>query len=148
MKVDYKILLLSIAKKKVMDAYWGRRFEFVDFKPRQLTMIEYLKKYDINNDTLYFIGEEALTDMRTSVYKKYEKGELDNIPNLEEDITKEFDTQRYMIDQQITFTKFIPRVENPSEKFLSLVSMDIPPEPLSPRQTYGGESMDEYYPPR
>lgn len=147
MKIEYKTLLWSIAKKKIMDAYWGRRFDFSTGKAVQLSMKEYLDKYKVTLATLAFVGEDALSDMRIITSRKYENGELDIIPNLEDDITKEFNIQKYLIDQQTTFYKFVPKVEDPSDQLAKLIALDMPPEPLSPRQTYGGESMEDYYPP-
>jgi predicted NAD-dependent protein-ADP-ribosyltransferase YbiA (DUF1768 family) len=149
LKIDYEVLLTSIAKQKILNDYQTRKFEF-DKKTssfNQISMIQYLEKYKITPDTLRYIGEESLSDLRESVYTKYVTGGLLSISNFEENLASSIEGLRGIITQSIVFPKFIPHIEAPSEKFLDLVALDVPLEPVSPRQTYGGISVAEYYSP-
>lgn len=143
--IDYDTLLISLAKQKILEAYSGRKFENRKDTIVQLSMEEYLNKYKITFDTLIYIGEEALTDLRENIFYKYTKGKFSGIPDFEEKLASSIEGLRGIISQSITYPKFIPNIENPSEKFLNLIALDVPLEPESPRRTYGGISTEDYY---
>ncbi len=148
LNIDYDTLVISIAKQKVLDDYHAHRFEFDNNgTARQLSMEEYLTKYKITTDTLRYIGEEALTDLRKSIFNKYTTGSFISIPNFEENLASSIEGIRGIVTQGISFPKFVPFIEEPSQKFLDLISLDVPLEPSSPKQTYGGVSITEYYAP-
>lgn len=148
LSIDYDTLVISIAKKKVIDDYYVHRFEFdKNGKSNQLSMEEYLTKYKITPDTLRYIGEEALLDLRKTIFNKYTIGSFISIPNFEENLASAIEGLRGIVTQGISFPKFIPFIEEPSQKFLELIAIDVPIEPSSPTQTYGGVSISEYYAP-
>lgn len=146
-KVDYTTLLLSIAKQKFIDLYQGQRFQFDKAgRASQITIAEYSKMTGATKDTLLYIGVEALTDLRTTVYEKYTRGELSAIPDLENKIGEVLDQLRHEVlgGDQIVFPRYVPKIKEPSKQFLSLISEDQV-DPVSPRQTYGGIPLQEYY---
>jgi len=147
-KVNYDSLLLSVAKKKFIDMYWGQRYNFDPAgKATQMTIEEFSKQRNVTLDTLRYIGVEALRDLRSSVYGKYQRGELNAIPDLEVRIAEIMNHLRHDIlgGDRIVFPRFVPKVVNPSGKFLVLISEDQAVEPSSPRQTYGGTPLKDYY---
>lgn len=140
LKIDYTTLVLSVAKSKVLDDYSFQKFDLDSDKV--LSMTEYLEKYKISQDTLMYIGEESISDLRSTIFNRYKNGSLliD-----EASVASLIEGYKGSIIQNITFPKFVPQIEQPSQQFLNLFSEDIVLEPLSPQQTFGGMPISEYY---
>jgi predicted NAD-dependent protein-ADP-ribosyltransferase YbiA (DUF1768 family) len=164
MKVRYEDLLFSIAREKVVHDYEGKRLvvnrdlrtaKEVERKGDQfedtvetITLGRYLSENHINPDILTRIGEEALLDLRTRVWHLFEDGKLDHISRIEEKVNEKFqELRKLLLETSFEFPRYVPKLVNPSEKFLRLIDENLLPEPESPRMTYGGRLLEKYYDP-
>lgn len=141
-QVDYSLLLLSLAKKKILNDYAGRRFTVAGNKTVPVSLEEYLEKNQISKATLKYIGEEALTDFRNAIYLKYKSGKLSNIPNFEENVSATLQSKRSEVNSNIKYPRVKPSVKIDTTH---LYTEQEPLEPSSPKLSYGGKVLKDYY---
>lgn len=139
-QVDYSLLLLSLAKKKILNDYSGRRITIVGNKAVTVSLSEYLERNQVSKETLKYIGEEALTDFRNSIYLKYKTGKLSNIPEFEQNVSATLLAKRSEVNSNIKYPRAKPAVK------IETMFTDLDPlEPSSPKLSYGGKVLKDYY---
>lgn len=144
LNIDYETLLISVAKKKILQNY---QFNRKDEKNNVIPMKTYLQQHNITKDTLYYIGEESLRDLRVGVYNKYILGVFEHITNFADNLIKRISALRGQVFTSIKFPQYTPVISSPSKEFLKLIAFNVAPEPEEPTHTYGGIAVNEYYAP-
>ena len=140
LQIDYETLLLSLSRKQILDNYEFNKFDFD--RNVKITLKEYFEKNGITRNTLIYIGEEIIQNLRLNIFEKYKNKNFDG--------NVLFETQ---LDELIKFyySQFSHQlntvIQKPKEgkKFSGKIFSEDVLEPLSPSKTFGGKDLNIYY---